>query len=166
MSIAPATVVIYNPEGKQERHSRANARDLVQHCGYSWLANIKSLPNHPASYAGQKVPKGKTLPQEVLDRIGSDRDDEGAATSSAERGIEQEAEEQRQQLALMQAAADAAAKAPAEEEIADFSAPVVEEVDAEVEAALEDDGDADADANEPVLQPTTRSRRRIGRDNA
>lgn len=164
MSIAPATVVIYNKEGKPEKHSRANARDLVQHCGYSWLANIKSQPNHPASYAGQKVPKGKTLPQEILDRVGSDRDDDGASSSAAERAIEQEAEEQRQQLALMQAAAEAASKPESDEEIPDFSAPVAEEADPETEAALEDDGDDEAEGDEPVLQPTTRSRRRIGRN--
>lgn len=161
------TVVIFNPQGAPEKHSRANARDLVQHCDYSWIANLKAKPNHPASFAGQPVKKS-SISQEVLDRATGDADRETASKSAAERGIEQEAEEQRKQLAAMMAAAEQAGKSDAE--VADYSMPAEEAADPEVEAAMADDGDesseesSEDDGSSEETKPTRR--RRVGRNPA
>lgn len=161
MSIAPATVTIYNSEGKPETHTRQNARDLVTLAGYSWMPHIKAQPNHPSIYAGRTPPKGKTPAQEVLDRATGD---DAKVAVDADTELDAEIAEQARQLAEMKAAA-AASLAPAEAPV-DFTAPVEEEVDPALQAILDGDGEEANDetaSDEPALQPTARGRKRVGR---
>lgn len=41
-------VTIYNPDGEEEMHLRANAVDLTRHCGYSWQPGKTLKPVDPA----------------------------------------------------------------------------------------------------------------------
>ena len=41
-------VTIYNPDGEDEVHLRANAVDLTRHCGYTWQPGKKLKPVDPA----------------------------------------------------------------------------------------------------------------------
>lgn len=172
MSIAPATVTVHSPDGVAERHTRQNARDLVNLSGYSWMPHIKANPNHPSSFAGRTPPKGPSPAQEVLNRAGGTGNADAAAEADAQ--LDAEIAEQQRQLAEMQAAAQASVAQAAP--VADFSMPVEEPVDPAIEALLDGEGDADVEAaeadadaaeaaaaDEPSLQPTARSRKRIGR---
>lgn len=68
----PATVVVFNQQGKPETHTRANARDLINGAGYTWE---KKKPTTPASYAPFALPQNtkfaKSKAQEILDRVGA-----------------------------------------------------------------------------------------------
>lgn len=161
------SVIIYGPKGP-ERHSPANARDLVYTGLYSWAEHFKTTPTAIAPFARFDNPPG-FLTQEVLDKaiVKDDSGAAGAASSAAAAQAAQAAQMQQallQQQALAQAAAQAqaaAAAAPAVE-IPDFSKPV--EVDASdlddddaVEAAIEADETVE---DEPIATPAARGRGR------
>ena len=152
------SVIIYGPNGP-ERHSPANARDLVYTGKYSWAEWFKTTPTAIAPFARFDAPSG-SLTQDVLDKaiVKEEGGASGAASSAAAALAAQQAQMQAalmQQQALAQAAAQAAAAAPAVPavEIPDFSAPVA--VDA---SDLDDEGDIDAGdtAEEPIATPTPR----------
>lgn len=165
---ADNTVVIYSPDGKPERHSRANARDYVVARGYTWHPFLPTTPTQFASYAQMHAPEGPAPSQQVLDRTKGESAANAAAAGAAAAAAQQQqamamALQQQQaalaaaqqQLAQQQAAAAAAAAgAPVvEEEIPDFSNP--EPVDA-----------SDLDEPEPEAEPeadATPAPRRRGR---
>lgn len=132
-----ATIIVYGPNGA-EKHTRANARDLVNGAGYSWQPNIKSNPAHVAPFAQFVAPAGPAPSQKVLDSVGS-TSASGATGAAAAAAAAQAAQAQQFQEALAQQAA-AAAATPVPTEVVDFSKPPV--VDA---SDLDDDADA-ADA--------------------
>ncbi|AXQ68629.1 hypothetical protein HOU00_gp090 [Caulobacter phage CcrPW] len=157
------SVIIYGPKGP-ERHTPANARDLVYTGLYSWAEFFKTTPTAIAPFARLDVPSG-SLSQDVLDKaiVKEEGGASGAASSAAAALAAQQAQMQAaliQQQALAQAAAQAqaaAAAAPAVE-IPDFSQPVA--VDA---SDLDDEGEADAEevvGDEPIATPTPRGRGR------
>lgn len=72
--MAQRTVTIYNPEGKPEKHLRANAVDLTRHCGYTWQPGKVLSPVDPAP-----IPKEKNvdpLADKVNEDDNEDEDDE------------------------------------------------------------------------------------------
>jgi len=135
---SPNTHIVYAPDGSAERHSRANARDLVNGAGYSWHPTIRTTPTAYAPFAGTPAPDGPSLSQKVLDSVG------GSAAKAAETAAKQaaaaQAEEQERIRAAM--AAQFAAAAPAADvEVKDFTQAAA--VDA---SDLDDPADADPDA--------------------
>lgn len=65
-------VTVYPPNGGQaEKHSPANARDLVNGAKYSWHPQVKASPVQSAPFARVAPPPGTKEPaQAVLDRAG------------------------------------------------------------------------------------------------
>jgi hypothetical protein len=170
--MADNSVIVYSPAGEPERHSRANARDLVQGAGYTWMRFMPASPAGYAPFAAVQVPKG-SLSQEVLDKASGKETDDGAsgaasaaaqamaqqqaqiaaalaqqqaAAAAAQAMAEQQAAAQAAAAQVAQAAAAAAALAAAtpEPEVKDFSAPEVDssDLDADPEEAAAEDAPA------------------------
>lgn len=136
------TVIVYSPDGAPERHTRPNARDLVNGAGYTWNKHTPSTPASYAPFARVTAPEGPNPSQKVLDSVGGSAGANGAAAGAA---AAQAAESARIADALR---AQQAAAEPEPEDVADFTAPV----------SLDDDaglGDLDADpeeAGEPTAE--------------
>ncbi len=64
--MAQRIVTIYNPEGKPEKHLRANAVDLTRHCGYAWQPGKVLSPVDPAP-----IPKEKNV-DPLADKVNED----------------------------------------------------------------------------------------------
>ncbi|UTC28411.1 hypothetical protein GURKE_04090 [Brevundimonas phage vB_BpoS-Gurke] len=142
------SVVVYSPSGEAEMHTRANARDLVNGCGYSWIPGVKASPNHYAPFATAHVPEGPSPSQKVLDAA------QGQKTSTndgANAALLAQQQQVAQQLAMQQAAIAAAPAAP----VVDYSK--VEAVDA---SDLDDPADAEpaADDDAAPARPARRGR--------
>jgi hypothetical protein len=145
--MAQPTIVVYAPDGSPERHTRPNARDLVNGAGYSWMRGVTTTPAAIAPFATPVPPEDGEIAQKVLDKIG------GKATNMAP--------------AIAAAATlttDVPVEEPAEEEVVDFSAPVVtaddeaEEAIAEEEAIEAVEDEADEGAEEAPAAPRRRGR--------
>lgn len=133
------SVVVYSPTGEAEMHTRANARDLVNGCGYSWIPGVKASPNHYAPFATAHVPDGPSISQKVLDAAQGSKPTVNEGANAAL--LAQQAEVAKQ-LAAQQAAL-AAAQAPAAP-----AAPVVDYSKVEVDSSdLDDPADAAAEAS-------------------
>jgi hypothetical protein len=98
------TVIVYSPKGEAERHTRANARDLVNGAGYTWMPGVPTTPAAYAPFVATKSPEGPQPSQSVLDSVGSASGGASAAAKAA-------ADAQAAELARI-AAATAAAPAP------------------------------------------------------
>lgn len=89
-------VTVYAPDGSAEKHTRPNARDLVNGAGYSW--NPKT-PSNPVAIAPFAVPLNKKFEkskaQEVFDSIGGnpDRPTDGAPAADADGDADEASEE-------------------------------------------------------------------------
>lgn len=75
--VVPSTITVYNPQGKPEPHTRANAGDLVRNAGYTWQKKVAVSPVAAAPYAINPNTKfTKTKAQEILDRATSKPEDD------------------------------------------------------------------------------------------
>lgn len=148
-------IIVYAPNGTAERHTRANARDLVNGAGYSWHPTIKTPPTSYAPFAGQKAPDGPPPSQRVLDSVGGSN----AVNNAAKAGAAQAQEEEMRRIQESQAAMMAPAAAPAEPvEVVDYSdAPAVDSSDLDDDDAA---GDAEADASAEEAPKPRRGRPR------
>jgi hypothetical protein len=139
------TVIVYSPSGEPERHTRPNARDLVNGAGYTWMKGVPTTPASIAPFVTFDPPDEGHLSQKVLDSRGSSASAANGAASGA--AVAQAAETARikQALADQQAAAAAALVAPTPEvEVKDFSAaPPVDASDLDDPADAEDEAEAD-----------------------
>lgn len=139
------TVIVYGPDGP-EKHTRANARDLVNGRGYTWHPGVPTTPAGFAPFAAVKAPDGPVPSQKVLDSVGSS----GSGASNAAAGAAQAAAAEQQRIAAalaeqQQQAAAAVAAAP-QVEVKDFSTPPVDDA-----SDLDDPADAEAEA-EPTFE--------------
>ncbi|USN15524.1 hypothetical protein KIKIMORA_04060 [Brevundimonas phage vB_BpoS-Kikimora] len=146
------SVVVYSPSGEAEMHTRANARDLVNGCGYSWIPGVKASPNHYAPFATAHVPEGPSPSQKVLDAA------QGQKTSTndgANAALLAQQQQVAQQLAMQQAAI-----AAAQQQAAAPAAPVVDYSKVEAVDASDLDDPADAEpAAEDDAAPARPARR-------
>jgi hypothetical protein len=67
-------VTIYAPDGTAVKESTLNARDMVLHCGYSYVPGKAVTPTDSAAYARTAPPPGANpnKAQEILDQHGYD----------------------------------------------------------------------------------------------
>ncbi|UTC29550.1 hypothetical protein BAMBUS_04920 [Brevundimonas phage vB_BpoS-Bambus] len=117
--MADNTVIIYDPNGNPEKHTRPNARDLVVGAGYTWSRFVPANPAAYAPFATVTPPEGPAPSQRVLDRAtGKDENGQSPAASQAAQALQQQqaamAAAIAQQQALEAAAAQAALVAQAE----------------------------------------------------
>lgn len=63
-------VVVYDPAGNPLKHTRANARDLVNGAGWSWKPGVKTLPVEGAPFAAAKPPTPIEPAQAVINSAG------------------------------------------------------------------------------------------------
>lgn len=122
--MADNTVIIYDPNGNPEKHTRPNARDLVVGAGYTWTRFVPANPAGYAPFATVTPPDDSSPSQRVLDRA-TGKDDKGAPTGAAGQAaaaLQQQqaamaaaiAQQQAQDAAAAQAAMLAQAQAQAE----------------------------------------------------
>lgn len=120
--MADNTVIVYDPSGNPERHTRPNARDLVVGAGYTWHRFVPASPAGYVPFATVTAPEGPNPSQRVLDRAtGKDENGQSPAASAAAQALQQQqaamaaaiAQQQAHEAAAAQAAAQAAAEAQA-----------------------------------------------------
>lgn len=63
-------VVVYDPAGNPFKHTRANARDLVNGSGWSWKSGVRTLPVEGAPFAAAKPPTALEPAQAVINNAG------------------------------------------------------------------------------------------------
>ncbi len=131
-----ATIIVYSPKGQPEKHTRANARDLVNGAGYSWHPHVPATPASYAPFAGAIPPEGPPPSQKVLDSVGGSA---SGGNSAAQAAAAAQAEEQRRIQAAL--AAQASVAPPPAVEVVDYSAPQAVDV-----SDLDDDPEDEADA--------------------
>ena len=158
------SIIVYAPNGKGEKHTRANARDLVNGAGYSWHPNLKSTPASYAPFAAAVAPDGPPPSQRVLDSVGG----QGGASKTAQAGANAAALEEQERIRAA-LAADAAAAPPVEPvDVVDYTQTGAGETDGaddlDVDLDAEPD-EAEAEADETVTEgaedaaPVRRGRR-------
>lgn len=118
--MADNTVIIYDPSGNPEKHTRPNARDLVVGAGYTWTRFVPANPAGYAPFATVTPPEGPAPSQRVLDRA-TGKEDPSAPTGAAGQAAAALQQQQAamaaaiaQQQALDAAASQAAAAAHAQ----------------------------------------------------
>lgn len=119
--MSDTSIIIYGPKGP-ERHTRANARDLVYTGEYTWTPGLKLPPTAFAPYVTFDKKDG-SISQEVLDKVAGEGAAKAAASGANIAAQQQAAEMQALFLAQQQAAAAAAVVAAPPVVVADFSAP-------------------------------------------
>lgn len=138
--MADNNIIIYSPTGEAEKHTRANARDIVNSGrGYTWARGVKTTPAGYAPFATLAPPEGPAPSQKVLDSVGGSAS--AALSAAAGAAVAQAAEQQRMAIALAEQAAQAAAAA------AVVDAPPVAVMDFTQVAVDSSDLDADVDAD-------------------
>lgn len=154
------TVIVYSPSGEPERHTRPNARDLVNGAGYTWMKGVPTTPASIAPFVTFDPPDEGHPSQKVLDSRGSSASAANGAASGA--AVAQAAETARIKQALADQQAAAALVAPTPEvEVKDFSAaPPVDASDLDDPADAEDEAEAEAEAAEDTASDDAAPRRR------
>jgi hypothetical protein len=77
------TVIVYSPSGEPERHTRPNARDLVNGAGYTWMKGVPTTPASIAPFVAFDPPDEGHPSQKVLDSRGSSASAANGAASGA-----------------------------------------------------------------------------------
>lgn len=155
------TILVYPPNnGPAEKHTRANARDLVNGAGYSWQPGVATTPAGYAPFVTVKAPDSSIPSQTVLDSVGSSGNG-GASAAATAAAVAQAAEAERIQAALAAQAAPAPVAA-APTEVVDFSKPAVDsaDLDEETDADAEAEAEAEASAGETTSNDEGAPRRR------
>lgn len=126
-------VVVYDPEGKPSKHSRRNARDLVNGAGYTWKPGAQSTPATLAPFATAVPPTDKEPAQAVLDNTGHNPNRTVAAVLGNDVTDEDEVEitEDDVPVVLPGAGGDDASAEGADEVVVEDAAVIVEEAAAE-----------------------------------
>lgn len=180
--MADNTVIVYDPHGNPEKHTRPNARDLVVGAGYSWVRFVPASPAGYAPFVTMTAPEGPAPSQRVLDRAtGKEEGGQSPAAAQAAQALQQQQaamaaaiaqqkamEDAAAQAALIaraeaeakaQAAAAAAALMP-EPEVKDFSAPsTVDSSDLDNEDTAEVPAAEDAAGSTTVAKTPRRGRK-------